>query len=746
MTSPLVLAGCNAQPLSSYLKALGVLRLVTEHSAADPKARGSWQGEQFVLTTELSEASLADFFLQYYQPTPLIAPWNGSTGFYPKDNSKTLDALGQSKAERLALYRQTIQVAQDCMARIGLAKQPQGDEKQRLLTQLRNRLPNEAIRWLDTCVLITGEALKFPPLTGSGGNDGNFEFSRTFMQQLQQLFDFETGAPLASAKTLLSAALFDQQLPSLAFNGKIGQFNPGAAGGTNAAPGQDGDSQVNPWDFVLMLEGIVMFVAGATRRHEQGHSGNLTYPFMVRPSALGYGSAAEADKARAELWAPLWERPAALGDVQKLFHDARVKVQTQQGQNSEGLRPAEDGVDFFQAVSRLSQERGLSGFVRYSFQERNGLSYFAIPLGRIRPGAGHNTDLLSQIDRWRLKVKSAAQKDTAPASIRRNYRQLEHSIVAYTTGEKTPLVVMIALGALEASLSRSLSFAKDSYLRPVPRLTEQWLEALPESEVRTPEFRLALTLAGSGIRQRLVQVRSSEATSAQGQEVRRREPRSWVWAEATDNVTTWQNTSLTQNLLQSLQRDAIEQQRKETDDGKSAVRETEQEKDTVRAKYPTRAPYADLGAIAQWIDGTIDEARLEALVRAFSLINLYELEKYGRSHQPSASISKTQPLPLSYALVKFVHSRLSLRAGGYMPQVPGLLQKLSLGEGLAATKIAANRLQISGFHPVTKDGIYEPPDRTQRLGAALAFPISHGTLNYLLCRYQVKDPWAIDIA
>ena len=55
------LAGCRPQPLSSYLKAVAVLRIVAEQ--ADPEARGRWVGERFELITTLDERSLLDFFL-----------------------------------------------------------------------------------------------------------------------------------------------------------------------------------------------------------------------------------------------------------------------------------------------------------------------------------------------------------------------------------------------------------------------------------------------------------------------------------------------------------------------------------------------------------------------------------------------------------------------------------------------------------------------------------------------------------
>ena len=84
------LTGCSPTPLANYLKALGILRLVAEQS--DASARGWWQDEHFCLLTRLSREELHAFFLDEYQPTPIISPWNKGSGFY-KLNDPGLEPL-----------------------------------------------------------------------------------------------------------------------------------------------------------------------------------------------------------------------------------------------------------------------------------------------------------------------------------------------------------------------------------------------------------------------------------------------------------------------------------------------------------------------------------------------------------------------------------------------------------------------------------------------------------------------------
>ncbi|MBD1911252.1 type I-U CRISPR-associated protein Csx17 [Leptolyngbya sp. FACHB-8] len=713
MPETITLKGCTPEPLSNYLKALGVLRLVVEQKQ-DPQAKGYWHNDAFILVTNLTQDDLETFFLHRYKPTPLVAPWNGSTGFYPKDTAqkRLLSAIQRAKTDRFQVYGETIATAQEQVNALRLTVQPkEKDEKRRLLERLRNTLPDEAVKWLDTCALVTSDDLKFPPLTGTGGNDGNFEFSRTFMQQLQELIDFATGEPNDTAAALLQAAVFGATLPALPFSGKIGQFNPIAAGGANAAPGYDADSRVNPWDFVLMLEGIMLFTAGATRRYEQSDQGGFAYPFTVRPSNVGYGSAAEGDEARAELWTPLWSAPTGLKELQLLFSEGRAKV---------GDRTARYGIDFYRAVSNLGRDRGIDEFVRYSFQVRNGLSYFAIPLDRFQPKPNPQVDWLTEIDPWLDRFRRAAQDSNAPASIKRTQRQLETAIIDLSRKKATLLNVLIALGEAEAALDRSLKFAQEKFLRPLPLLKHGWVDACKNDST---EFRLGLALASNNLRPRLVRARPTQ-------------PYYWDWADNEDGITTWENGDLASNLIAVLKREEIESQ----------LREKKDERENQFTEHISLyKPFTDLDDIVRWINRDVNDERVEAIARGLSLV---DLSKSFRLSEPPEL-----PIPAAYALTTITHHRHLLREacqkvfGHYilgqdltLPRVPALLTKLAAGDCYTATQLAIRRLYASGLEPALSEGVYEPRDRTLRIASALAFPISNLDLARLLKQIRKHDP------
>jgi CRISPR-associated protein Csx17 len=89
----------------------------------------------FVLETKFESESLVLFFLQQYSPTPLLAPWNGGSGFYLKldlqhflesegkevgfkdrEAVDAINAIERSDTERLARYRDQIRETKRALA------------------------------------------------------------------------------------------------------------------------------------------------------------------------------------------------------------------------------------------------------------------------------------------------------------------------------------------------------------------------------------------------------------------------------------------------------------------------------------------------------------------------------------------------------------------------------------------------------------------------------------------------------
>jgi CRISPR-associated protein Csx17 len=98
-------------------------------------------------------------------------------------------------------------------------------------------------------------------------------------------------------------------------------------GGANAESGFGSDSVVNPWDFILNIEGSLLFAATSVKRLQDTGPGVLSYPFSVRSSGVGYGSAAQTDEitSRAEIWVPIWSRPTGVREIKALMSEGRAR-------------------------------------------------------------------------------------------------------------------------------------------------------------------------------------------------------------------------------------------------------------------------------------------------------------------------------------------------------------------------------------------------------------------------------------
>ncbi|TWU17961.1 type I-G CRISPR-associated protein Cas8g1/Csx17 [Allorhodopirellula heiligendammensis] len=691
------LKGCSPTPLAHYLKALGILRLVAEQ--VDTTALCWWKNDSFWLRSTLNETALQEFFLNQYSPTPLVAPWNGGSGFNPKDNQDAMKAIEGGEAARFCSYRDVLAQCKSL-----LTNMPEDEEKANLLLLCRNTLPDNVLTWLDAAFVLTGAGPKYPPLLGTGGNDGRLEFTNNFMQHLISLLNPTDGNAAVDAEARIEESLF-AELSCCRSRGTIGQYDPGSLGGSNSGSGFDGYSTVNSWDYVLMLEGAIMFAAASTKRLESGDSGALAYPFCVRSTGVGYRSSSDTDEAssRAEMWLPIWESPASFAAITTLLSEGRVETRK---------RKAKNGVDFARAIASLGVDRGINEFQRYGFQQRNGLAYLAVPLARFQVKAQPEAEeLLAPLDHWLDRFRRAATGKTAPARAGRALRQLESSILNLCQrGDATDVqATLIALGEAEASVAISKQLRDGSMgsgISPLPLLSDDWLI---KSYDCSCEFRLAAALAS--------------VTHSSVGPIRRHfepiDPTTWrsrypKWArDASDPAIVWTSGSLTQNLSAILNRRMIDVMKSGKDDASKEL------------LAPLRGRLvATLPDIAAFIGGAVNDERIESLFKAFCLMD------FPQSKEGFAKVMQTLHAPqvgrampdAAYGLLKlcYLPHRLNDVAIVLNPQI---LRRATLGDGAEATRLASRRLTASGFGPAA-DALPMSRQQAQRTAAALLFPIS----------------------
>ena len=231
------LEGCKTMPLMAYLKALGVLRTVAEQ--ADGNVCGSWRGGAFVLQTNLDADGLVHFFLERYRPTPVIAPWAGGSGFFGSDNREAIDAISKSKSDALVRFALLIRQVQELLSELGIKNKPSPEEKQELLRRYRRELPDGFVDWMDAALVLHAAGQSFPPLLGTGGNDGRLDFTQNYMQRLVSL-GFAGAGLVDEAEAWLRQALFATSARDL-ISAAVGQVRPREGRGTERIHGDGGE-------------------------------------------------------------------------------------------------------------------------------------------------------------------------------------------------------------------------------------------------------------------------------------------------------------------------------------------------------------------------------------------------------------------------------------------------------------------------------------------------------------------------
>jgi CRISPR-associated protein Csx17 len=726
-SNELHLKGCAPVPLAYYLKALGIFRLVAEQ--VEPSIKGYWIGDSFRLRTEMDRESLRTFFLEKYRPTPIVAPWNGGSGFYfleeklkekdpltgkkkktgrriqPTAATKAVQEIMESTDRRFLDYRKSLLIIKSLVKKMGLEEAPSKEKKEELIQTVRNCLPDCAINWLDASVILTTESARFPPLLGTGGNDGNLDFSSNFMQRLIDVFGLNDKNTGSSSGAWLDGALFAENSDGLVSGISIGQFYPGAVGGPNSSPGFVSDSPVNPWDYILMIEGALFFASATVKRLQANLPGVLSYPFSVRPSGVGYGSASDSDEksARAEIWVPLWENPTGLPELKALMSEGRAQV---------GTRPARNGIDFARAVASLGVDRGLKSFQRYGFLERNGKNFFSVPLERIVVSRQIQVELLNDVDSWLDSFHGQARSEKAPASVGRALHVLESSILALCKESSNDQVqawrvqdVLIALGGCEKAIVRSSRWAKEAFVKPVSYLSKNWLTMAND---QSPEFFLAASLA---------------STFGRYKDQEGREFTMWLRSQM-EPINHWNSNSFDETL----EKDVVWSE----GDPISVMNDMMARRVMMAIRsgadrYPDDSKIkVDLGDIAAFIEGRVNLNRMMDLLCGLILVDWPSMPRnFIRRQFKSDSILPSA----SYALLKLCF------AGGYVcnEKIPLVLQihrRAAVGDGLGSLQLAERRLRGSNL-PVARIGTSISSNLIKRIAAALLFSIKDSQIEHL---------------
>ncbi|MFA5312029.1 MAG: type I-U CRISPR-associated protein Csx17 [Methanomassiliicoccales archaeon] len=773
--SGIKLEGVRSEPFISYLKALGLIRIVS--SQKDDKASCRWENGCFVLATEMTGEELVRFFLKEYSPTPIANPWNGGSGFNAGEDTTSIDEIMRSDDSRFEEYAYTLKTilkvlgkqeslpAEEMIAPLfEIARKYLGDEWRELLSSqtsqlgdladlkkserdslellmeltralpelndpttelvllkktceqieyetdqidktkkdeikvrknivkalkkirtklnqtirsdsksdvissLRNELPDSAIEWMDAAVQIDedGDVRAFPIL-GSGGNEGRLEYGKTFMDDICILLMGDE----ENSKRMLESSLFDtsvQNLPNVA----VGYFNPGRTGGFNQGPGiEKKDFPTNPWDFILAMEGVIVWSGNITRRFKEGSSA-LSSPFTVHSSGIGYTSASKIDStnARAEIWTPLWSNAIGYAELRYFISEGRAEV---------GRNQPRDGLDFADAVSSLSIDRGIEEFIRYGILKRRGDSYVALPLGKFAVRYRSEADLIREtkglVDRLKTVQNKMGQPSVRMISALTNVEDAMMQVLK-NGGPSSMKNVLIEVGKVERMLCAIDPNDDDKPHNPIFGLDVKWLLAADDGSI---EFRLAGSLASIGRSGKVGSIRSNLGpVSANG----------WKWD---GSQKCWQGNSFKSRLVNVLRKRIMDAERFGLDHN------------PLYGALP-----ANSEDISLFIDGKVDLAMVENLLFGMCWVKWEQL-----SDSPSvrSELFNRWSIPTQEYLVQrfwavmkltFLPFEIKLPSGEtkVLPSNPMTVSLLQAGRTEEAFRIVTKELFMAGYQKI----------------------------------------------
>jgi CRISPR-associated protein Csx17 len=703
MNGPLktvLLGGLQPQPLAAYLGALGVLRVLGTQAGPGIKAGFSPSG---LLVEGVDREEVMALLLDNWEPSPVLTPWNNASGFY--DSSKgnqARAALEAIVASRNPRFRPLAAVIKQVRALITGDEAPKDEEKALFISSLRSVLPDAALPWLDAVSVVTGDEAKMMPLLGSGGNEGVLDYSGLY---LRSLVDTVLSGDPATSGRLLESALFGETCAEL-LERPGGQFDPGSAGGFNTGPGFESKGLPNnPWSFLLLVEGAMSWASGiASRQRGQATSNPFAVsPFTVRHVAAGYPSAGRAEedpqKVRAEIWVPVWEKPASLAEVERFIAEGRVEVRGRKGT----MQRANDSLDFADAVASLGVDRGVSAFVRYAFTKRRGDSYIALPAGQLSVSHRSEIDLLRQLDGQLDMLDSQFLRrfpgDGPPAmllSLRRSINDARFEVSA-KGGPASVGRLVRALGALERTLARRDPGKSPKLPRPLGGLGAEWVDACESG----PEVRLAAAVASLA--------RTGAAGPFRAYVAPLNPAKDWEYAPA-NRTLAWSGASLADRLASVLNRRLLDA-RLRTSAGTRGDRNP--------TWGPRQVSLADVGDFLE--PGLIDEQALEELLFGFTWV------KHERPSTASRSDPGGVPVPRHYALLKLLFLPDGIPVSGerlVMAPDPSIVPLLTAGRVDDAIALARRQLSAKGLRPrhLPDWGAHDAGFGT-RLAASLLIPM-----------------------
>jgi len=199
---------------------------------------------------------------------------------------------------------------------------------------------------------VPRERVEFNPLLGTGGNAGKREFATGWKRAVNAL---EKPPAKVSVRQELCAWLTGQPVTWMLSGISAASWFSGANKLYNSGQSPSREEPLSPWAMALACEGLAFFAGAASRRLGARARAQGAFPFVCEAAAPA--TEGEAGRDRAEVWAPIWERPMALPEVRVLFQRGRAEVKG---------RGANTPAAFAAAIVQRGVDAGVAAFVRFA--------------------------------------------------------------------------------------------------------------------------------------------------------------------------------------------------------------------------------------------------------------------------------------------------------------------------------------------------------------------------------------------
>ncbi len=550
----IVLTGCQPEPISSYLKSLGIIRLIYEQK--DRNVKGYWENDIFVLesealkgdTYEEANEALIDFFLNEYCPTPIVSPWNKRSGFKYGEPGQ-IDNILKSTDTRLNDYRSVIEKVKEFeyfnleqasfkwifnQDKQNLSKDKQDGTKKfkdivekynktedNLVSEIMKVCSKEDRRELENIIkviskeIIMNHKAEIISLCRNVLPDSVVKWIDAAIAVEPASGDILTADILGSggndgsmdfssnfmknilkisnpsSKELLSNALFGVPTSKLT-DIKIGMYDPGKSGGTNQRNSEKNQENFlyNFWNYILLMEGTIIW-SGSVGKRYIADKNQFQSPFTVNFSSAGITSINDGENSDD---VKKYRKEIWTPIWNRPFSYVEIEEMFREGRVTVRKSSVKNGLQFTEAVKSMGVDRGISLFIRYANLARKGKSSILIPQDYIRV-EDKSEDLKASKDIYNI-VSSINQiiskSDSTQSSLRVVKQDIESALYSYFIDTESTESAQNIIKALGRSVRVVTRLNKSGIKNPFSGLSPSFVKKANDNSI---EFKLALALS-----------------------------------------------------------------------------------------------------------------------------------------------------------------------------------------------------------------------------------------------------------